>query len=96
MEWSSMYPTFAKEAREEGLEALAVMFEKVAAIEKDHEKQFLQELMRIKKKSQDNAAPQPTEEVGGPRCIYCGYVHNGGGEAPYVCPVCEALGAFQY
>ena len=33
-EWHDMYPAFARQAREEGLEELAVMFEKVAAIER--------------------------------------------------------------
>ena len=36
-EWHDMYPDFARQAREEGLEDIAVMFEKVAAIERSHE-----------------------------------------------------------
>ena len=36
-EWTEMYPTFAKEAREEGFEEIAQLFEGVAAIEKEHE-----------------------------------------------------------
>ena len=33
-EWHDMYPDFAAQARAEGLEDIAVMFEKVAAIER--------------------------------------------------------------
>ena len=36
-EWTDMYATFAKEAREEGFEKIAILMEGVAAIEKEHE-----------------------------------------------------------
>lgn len=36
-EWTDMYSTFAKEAREEGFDEIAKLFEGVAAIEKEHE-----------------------------------------------------------
>ena len=39
-EWTEMYPGFAKTAREEGFEEIAVLFEKVAAIEKEHEARY--------------------------------------------------------
>ena len=39
-EWTEMYPTFAKEAREEGFEEIAQLFEGVAAIEKEHEERY--------------------------------------------------------
>ena len=35
-EWTDMYATFAKEAREEGFDHIADLFEGVAAIEKTH------------------------------------------------------------
>ena len=38
-EWTDMYASFAKEAREEGFEEIARQFEGVAAIEKEHEEQ---------------------------------------------------------
>ena len=34
-EWTSMYPTFAKEAREEGFDEIAYLFDAVGAIEKN-------------------------------------------------------------
>ena len=36
-EWTEMYAEFAKVAREEGFEEIAVLFEGVGAIEKEHE-----------------------------------------------------------
>ena len=46
-EWMSMYPNFAYTARKEGLDELAIMFEKVAEIEKDHEKVFLKSIISL-------------------------------------------------
>ncbi|MBR5548582.1 MAG: rubrerythrin family protein, partial [Kiritimatiellae bacterium] len=39
-EWTDMYATFAREAREEGFEEIAAMFEGVGAIEKAHEERY--------------------------------------------------------
>ena len=39
-EWTEMYPGFAKTAREEGLEAAAMVFEKIAVAEKQHEARY--------------------------------------------------------
>ena len=39
-EWTDMYATFAKEAREEGFEEIAIPFDGVAAIEKEHEERY--------------------------------------------------------
>ena len=36
-EWTDMYATFAKEAKEEGFDQIAALFEGVAAVEKEHE-----------------------------------------------------------
>ncbi|MEG1448913.1 MAG: rubrerythrin family protein, partial [Oscillospiraceae bacterium] len=60
-EWTSMYPSFAKTAREEGLEDLAKMFEKVAEIEKDHERQFL--LAFAKNSNLNNEEPKPKKDT---------------------------------
>ena len=40
-EWTDMYAGFAKEAREEGFDKIAFLFEEVAKIEKEHEEGFL-------------------------------------------------------
>ena len=39
-EWTDMYASFAKEAREEGFDEIAALFEGVAAIEKEHEERY--------------------------------------------------------
>ena len=46
-EWTEMYPTFAKEAREEGFEHIAYLFEEVAKIEKEHEERYKKLLANI-------------------------------------------------
>ena len=102
-EWSRMYPSFAATAREEGFDDLAMMFERVAAIEKDHEKQFMEAIIRMKQAKQASSAaaqtprqakPQeaPKQEKMGYRCQFCGAVFEG--DRPDVCPVCGAIGSF--
>ena len=46
-EWTDMYATFAKEAHEEGFEDIAFLFEKVGAIEKEHEARYLKLLSNV-------------------------------------------------
>ena len=46
-EWTDMYPTFAKVAREEGFDAIANMFEKVASVEKEHEARYRKLLANV-------------------------------------------------
>lgn len=95
-EWRSMYPEFARQAREEGLPELASMFEKVAAIEQDHESQFLMAYASLfgKQKSkagQTGEVEQETETRPAYRCLFCGAVYD---ERPDVCGVCGAIGSF--
>ena len=40
-EWTDMYATMAKEAKEEGFDHIAFLFEEVAKIEKEHEERYL-------------------------------------------------------
>lgn len=92
-----MYPDFAAQAREEGLEEIAIMFEKVAAIERSHENRFMTLLAKLSQTSPEQP-PFPTGEEPGPRqkktgyrCQFCGAVFA---ERPDICGVCEAIGAF--
>ena len=96
-EWHSMYHDFAAQAREEGLEEIAIMFEKVAAIERSHENRFMTLLAKLSQTSPEQP-PFPTGEEPGPRqkktgyrCQFCGAVFA---ERPDICGVCEAIGAF--
>ncbi len=82
-EWTDMYPRMAREAREEGFEDIARLFEGVAAIEKTHEEKYRKLLENIEKAivfSRDGDAIW--------QCRNCGHIHIGK-QAPDVCPVCN-------
>ena len=87
-EWTDMYATFAKEAREEGFEPIAKMFEGVMKIEKAHEERYRTLLKNIETES---VFQKETETVW--ICRNCGYIHTAQ-EAPEVCPVCAHAQAF--
>ncbi len=81
-EWTDMYAGFAKTAREEGFEELAVKFEQVGEIEKHHEERYRKLLKNVKEKkvfSKDGDAIWI--------CRNCGHIVIGK-KAPEVCPVC--------
>ena len=82
-EWTSMYPEFAKIAREEGFEKIAQLFEGVAAIEKEHEERYRLLLANVK----EGTAFKKNEKVIW-QCLNCGYVCEAEA-APSVCPVCD-------
>ena len=95
-EWHDMYPEFAQQAREDGLEELAVMFEKVAAIERSHEQRFLTLLAKMGAAPEKaDAAPEPAvqQPQEGWRCQFCGAMFQ---RRPDVCDTCGAIGAFEY
>ena len=81
-EWTDMYATFAKEAREEGFDKIAFLFEEVGKIEKHHEERFMKLIGNI----EDDMVFKKGEEIVW-ICRNCGYVYVGK-EAPKVCPVC--------
>ena len=49
-EWTDMYATFAKEAKEEGFDHIAYLFEEVGKIEKEHEERYIALLHNINDK----------------------------------------------
>ena len=81
-EWTDMYPSFAKVAREEGFEDIAKIFEAIAVAEKQHEKRYLGLLSNIEN---DTVFKKDKPVVW--RCRNCGYLHEGT-EAPGICPAC--------
>ena len=81
-EWTDMYAGFAKDARDEGFEAVAQMFEGVAAIEKEHEERYRQLLENIK----NGVVFLRNGDIAW-KCRNCGHIHIGPA-APEVCPVC--------
>ncbi len=81
-EWTQMYPDFAAVAKEEGFDAVAMIFEMISIAEKQHAKRYLDlaanvEAGKVFKK--DTSIKW--------RCRNCGYVHEGE-EAIEMCPAC--------
>lgn len=104
-EWSSMYPSFAQIAREEGFADIGLLFDQISKIEKDHEFRFLAALAKLN--STDGAtsaapaastsaptapAAPETVTVQGYRCMFCGATYE---SRPDVCHVCQAIGSFE-
>ena len=81
-EWTDMYATFAKEAKEEGFDHIAFLFDEVGKIEKEHEERYLKLLDNIKSMKVFEKEDQVVWI-----CRNCGHIHFGN-EAPKVCPVC--------
>ncbi len=82
-EWTDMYATFAKEAREEGFEEIANKFELVAAVEREHEERYRKLLANVEGKlvfSREGDAIW--------QCLNCGHIMVGK-DAPEICPVCD-------
>lgn len=81
-EWTELYPAFAEKAREEGLPAIAVVFEKVSIAEKQHEARYLGLLKNV----EDGTVFKKDKPVTW-RCRNCGYLHDSA-TAPDMCPAC--------
>lgn len=86
-EHSEMYPRMAKEAREEGHEEIAKLFEHVAEAEKAHEARYKKLLENI-----EQGTVFKKEKVVRWKCNNCGYIHEGEA-APDLCPSCLHLQA---
>lgn len=81
-EWTDMYPSFAKTARDEGFLNIADVFESIAVAEKQHEKRYKALLANIENDSVFKKDKKVTWI-----CQNCGYVHEGE-EALENCPAC--------
>ncbi len=82
-EWTDMYAQFAKEAKEEGFDHIAFLFESVGKIEKEHEERYRKLLANIEGGlvfSKDNDMIW--------QCSNCGHIVIGK-QAPEKCPVCD-------
>ena len=82
-EWTDMYATFAKEAREEGFDEIAAKFEMVGAIEKTHEERYRRLLKNI-----EDAIVFSRDGDSVWQCSNCGHIVIGQ-KAPEICPVCN-------
>lgn len=81
-EWTDMYAEFAEDARKEGFEDIAIAFESVAAIEKEHEERYRKLLANIEG---DMVFSKDGDVIW--QCINCGHICIGK-KAPEICPVC--------
>ncbi len=81
-EHTIMYPGFAKVAREEGFDSIAVIFEAIAVAETQHEKRYNDLAANI-----EAGKVFKKDETVVWRCRNCGYLHEGT-EAIGVCPAC--------
>lgn len=87
-EYSTMYPEFAKVAKDEGLPEIAHVFESIAVAEQYHERRYKGLVANIESGKvfrKDGAVTW--------RCRNCGYLHDGK-EAPGVCPACAHSQAY--
>jgi len=81
-EWTEMYKRMAAEAREEGFDEVAVLFESVGAIEKEHEERYLKLLKNI-----EDGSVFAKKEKSVWICRNCGHIEDSE-NAPTACPVC--------
>jgi len=81
-EWTDMYAAFAKDARAEGFDDIAALFEGVAEIEKEHENRYLKLLANVEG---GLVFSRDGDTIW--QCSNCGHVAIGR-KAPEVCPVC--------
>lgn len=82
-EYTDMYPSFAKTAREEGFEDIAVVLESIAVAEKHHEERYLKLLETL-----ENGTTFKRETSVIWKCNNCGFIYEGL-EAPEKCPACD-------
>ena len=80
-EWTDMYATMAKEAKEEGFDHIAFLFEEVAKIEKEHEDRYRKLLANVEG---GLVFSRDGDMIW--QCSNCGHIHVGK-QAPEVCPV---------
>ena len=81
-EWTEMYKRMASEAKEEGFNDIARLFELVANIEKEHEERYLKLLKNIEDKA---VFAKKSKSVW--ICRNCGHIEDNE-NAPHSCPVC--------
>ncbi|KJS03527.1 MAG: rubrerythrin [Desulfobulbaceae bacterium BRH_c16a] len=82
-ETESMYPTFAKEAEEEGNMEAAVLFTQIGKIEAEHRERYKKLLAMV-----TNGTVFKRDTPIKWKCSLCGYTYTGN-EPPHKCPSCK-------
>ena len=86
--WTDMYKRMAEEARKEGFDDIAILFESVGTIEKEHEDRYLKLLKNI-----ENGTVYSRSEKTVWICRNCGHLVDSK-SAPLKCPVCTYSQAY--
>jgi len=81
-EWTEMYDQMAKDAREEGFDHIADLFEQVGKIEKEHEERYRKLIENI-----EGGLVFSRDDEMIWQCANCGHIVIGK-KAPELCPVC--------
>jgi rubrerythrin len=81
-EWNTLYPGFAKVARDEGYPEVALAFENIKVAERQHEKRY-----RALAKNLEAGKVFKKDGKVTWRCLNCGFLHESD-EAPNQCPAC--------
>ena len=81
-EWTTLYPNFADVAQEEGFSEIAIIYRKIAEVEKRHEARYRKLAENI-----ENKTVFIKDESTLWKCNNCGFIFEGN-TAPQVCPAC--------
>ena len=81
-EWTDMYDRMAKEAKEEGFDHIAFLFESVGKIEQEHEERYRKLLKNVE---DEIVFSRDGDKIW--QCSNCGHIVVGK-QAPEMCPVC--------
>jgi rubrerythrin len=82
-ETTTMYPTFAQDAEEEGNQEVANLFRQIAKVEKHHRDRYTKLLEMV----EAGTVFQRDEPIKW-KCSICGYIHVGK-QPPAICPSCK-------
>ena len=88
LEWSSLYPEFARVAEAEGFKDVATAFKMIMKVEDFHESRYRTLLKHV----EESSVFKRTEPVQW-QCRNCGFIHTGLA-APGTCPACLHPRAF--
>jgi rubrerythrin len=87
-EHTTLYPGFAKVAKDEGFPEVAAAFRAIALVEVQHEKRYRKLLKDV-----EQGKVFKKDKVVRWKCRNCGYIHEGK-NPPQKCPACEHAEAF--
>lgn len=87
-EWTDMYAKMAQDAREEGFNDIAALFDGVAKIEKEHEERYRKLLKNVE---EGTVFSRDGDMIW--QCSNCGHIVIGK-KAPMLCPVCKHSQAY--